>query len=222
MASDKSANLLKNSLVSLPQLFGAVFIPSLMAAVGLGLASAAPDGGPVFYLATFAVAALYFIVWGIWGRRRPLIDESQFWPDATRGFCIGVGLLILFIAGAFFIKFIPPLATPVNALLDNARYGALWITILTTAINGVGEEIFFRRIIPDYLPGRWLYRILVSLVIYIAVTAAMGVPLLALAAIAVGLPAAFEERRTGSLVSPVVLHLSWSLSMLLILPLIIH
>lgn len=200
------------------QVLGAVLIPALAAAIGLGIASAAPDGGLVFYIATFAVAAVYFITWALCPRSHPAFLAQRAGKDALRGLGIGIGLLILFLVGAFLVRYIPVLAGPVDALLDNARYGLLWVTILTTAINGVGEEVFFRRIAMDYLPGTWRTRALISLVLYIAVTAAMGVPLLALAAIAVGVPAALEARRTGSLVSACVLHISWSLGMLLILP----
>ncbi|MEU7993532.1 CPBP family intramembrane glutamic endopeptidase [Rothia amarae] len=200
------------------QVLGAVLIPALAAAIGLGIASAAPDGGLVFYVATFAVAAVYFITWALCPRSHPAFLAQRAGKDALRGLGIGMGLLLIFLAGAFLVRYIPVLAGPVDALLDNARYGLLWVTILTTAINGVGEEVFFRRIAMDYLPGTWRTRALISLVLYIAVTAAMGVPLLALAAIAVGVPAALEARRTGSLVSACVLHISWSLGMLLILP----
>lgn len=200
------------------QVLGAVLIPALAAAIGLGIASAAPDGGLVFYVATFAVAAVYFITWALCPRSHPAFLAQRAGRDALRGLGIGMGLLLIFLVGAFLVRYIPVLAGPVDALLDNARYGLLWVTILTTAINGVGEEVFFRRIAMDYLPGTWRTRALISLVLYIAVTAAMGVPLLALAAIAVGVPAALEARRTGSLVSACVLHISWSLGMLLILP----
>lgn len=203
---------------SFKQMAGAVILPAIAAAAGLGIASAAPDGGLVFYVATFAVAAVYFIAWALCPRSHPAFLAQRAGKDALRGLGIGIGLLLIFLAGAFLVRYIPVLAGPVDALLDNARYGLLWVTILTTAINGVGEEVFFRRIAMDYLPGTWRTRALISLVLYIAVTAAMGVPLLALAAIAVGVPATLEARRTGSLVSACVLHISWSLGMLLILP----
>lgn len=196
----------------------AVVLPGALAALGLGIASHAPDGGVVFYVATFAVAAVYFLTWACFRTSHPLFDTSRLGKDVVRGLVIGMALLALFLGGALLVRFIPFLSEPVHALLDNARYGALWVTILTTAINGIGEEVYFRRIAFDRLPGTWLARAVMSLVLYIAVTAAMGVPLLALAAIAVGVAASYEARRTGSLVSPCVLHLSWSLSMLLILP----
>lgn len=203
---------------SFKQIIGVIILPAIAAATGLGIASAAPDGGLVFYFATFAVAAVYFVAWAFCSRSHPAFILDRAGKDAVRGLGIGISLLLVFLVGAFLVRYIPVLAEPVHSLLDNARYGPLWITILTTAINGVGEEIFFRRIAMDYLPGSWRFRALTSLMLYIAVTAAMGVPLLALAAIAVGVPAALEARRTKSLVSACVLHISWSLGMLLILP----
>jgi membrane protease YdiL (CAAX protease family) len=46
----------------------------------------------------------------------------------------------------------------------------------------------------------------------------MGVPLLVVAAAVLGIVAGVEAQRTQSLTSPIVLHVVWSLSMLLVLP----
>jgi membrane protease YdiL (CAAX protease family) len=51
-----------------------------------------------------------------------------------------------------------------------------------------------------------------------AVSATMGVPLLVVAAAVLGIVAGVEAQRTQSLTSPIVLHVVWSLSMLLVLP----
>ena len=57
------------------------------------------------------------------------------------------------------------------------RHGSVLITLTTLFINGVGEELLFRdvarRPLADALP---LPAILTQLALYIAVTAAMGIP----------------------------------------------
>ena len=216
----------------------ALLLPSALAAAGLALASAAPRGGAVFYAATFGVAAVYAVAWLIWGRADGRTDaangtdaaggdvvaHSAPRADLLRGVLIGAGLLVVFLLGAQLVRFVPALAEPVHGLLENAKVGPLWVTALTTALNGVGEEAYFRRIVPASLQGirgprgGRGFRAAVSLGLYVAVTAALGVPLLAVAALLVGGAAFWEAERSGSLVSPIALHLTWSLGMLVTLP----
>ncbi len=209
--------------------WGALLLPSALAAAGLAVASSAPRGGAVFYAATFGVAAVYAAAWLIWGREAggvPAADGTVavaprgtvFRAELARGALIGAGLLAVFLLGAQIVRFVPALAGPVQGLLENARVGSLWVTALTTALNGIGEEAYFRRIMPSSLRGSLLFRAVVSLGLYIAVTAALGVPLLAVAALLVGGAAFWEAERSGSLVSPITLHLTWSLGMLVTLP----
>jgi membrane protease YdiL (CAAX protease family) len=201
--------------------WGVILGPSALAAAGLALAAASPRGGPLFFTATFAVAAVYIAAWALWGRGKPLVQQGRAWQDAGRGVLVGAALMGLFLAGAAVVHFIPPLAAPVHSLLENARMGGLPLTILTTAVNGIGEELYFRRVLPLNIAGTVRVRVVVSVLIYIAVTAALGVPLLAVAALAVGLAALWQARVTGGLLSPVVLHLTWSMGMLFLLPLVI-
>ncbi|HCG3140992.1 hypothetical protein ACL1IW_01965 [Corynebacterium striatum] len=58
--------------------------------------------------------------------------------------------------------------------------------------------------------------------LYIAVTAAMGIPLLLVASVLIGSIAELEARRAGNLISATTLHLVWSTGMAFLLPLIIN
>lgn len=201
-----------------------VALPAVLGAAGLFLSSLATKGSGPFYAATFWTAAVYLAAWWCWGRgstsgtERPASGAARTLRDLGRGIGLGAALLAVFALGALLVRGIPALAEPVNALLDNARLGSLGLTVLTTVVNGVGEELFFRRVVPRWLPLTGTGLAVASVGAYALVTAAMGVPLLVLAAVVIGAAAYREARATGSLVSPVALHLSWSLGMLAVLP----
>lgn len=100
------------------------------------------------------------------------------------------------------------------------RHGSAPITLTTLVINGVGEELFFRdvarRQLADVLSPT--PAILTQLALYIAVTAAMGIPLLLVASVLIGGNDALEARRADSLISATSLHLEWSIGMAPFLP----
>lgn len=199
-----------------------VALPAVLGAAGLFLSSLATKGSGPFYAATFWTAAVYLTAWWRWGRGtapgRPASGDARTLRDLGRGIGLGAALLAVFALGALLVRGIPALAEPVDSLLDNARLGSLGLTVLTTVVNGVGEELFFRRVVPRWLPLTGTGLAVASVGAYALVTAAMGVPLLVLAAVVIGAAAYREARATGSLVSPVALHLSWSLGMLAVLP----
>ncbi|WP_368921258.1 hypothetical protein [Corynebacterium striatum] len=58
--------------------------------------------------------------------------------------------------------------------------------------------------------------------LYIAVTAAMGIPLLLVASVLIGSIAELEARRAGNLISATTLRLVWSTGIAFLLPLIIN
>ena len=72
----------------------------------------------------------------------------------------------------------------------------------------------------DWLRGpitpRW--RVVGSAALYALATVATGVPLLVLAATALGLLTGLQRRVTGGVLGPIVTHLTWSLGMLFALP----
>lgn len=64
--------------------------------------------------------------------------------------------------------------------------------------------------------------LIAQVALYIAVTAAMGVPLLLVASVLIGGIAALEARRADNLISATTLHLVWSTGMAFVLPGLIH
>ena len=61
----------------------------------------------------------------------------------------------------------------------------------------------------------------ISTLVYTLVTAAAGIPLLVLAAALLGVVAGLQRRVTGGMLGPVVTHLTWSLGMLFLLPVVL-
>ena len=97
------------------------------------------------------------------------------------------------------MRSIPALAGPVSDLLDNMRHGSVPMTLATLIINGVGEELFFRDVARRALSDASSPSLIFQVALYIAVTAAMGVPLLLVASILIGGIAALEARRADNL-----------------------
>ncbi|MBM6402336.1 CPBP family intramembrane glutamic endopeptidase [Phycicoccus sonneratiae] len=177
-------------------------------------------GDPTFYVATFALAA----VWAVGafasgplhlGRahRRVGGRESR---AVVQSLALGLLLLALFLAGSVVVARVPVLRDPVQQLLDHARFGSLGVVAVITVVNGVAEELYFRGALYAGVGRR--HAVAVTTLVYALVTATSGIPLLVLAAALVGLVVGLQRRVTGGILGPVVTHLTWSLGMLLLLP----
>lgn len=192
----------------------------VVAAVCLAWSLRIPAGDPWFYPATFILAGVYIAgssaAIRMTGERLPWKVTPRGMRDAVLG---GIVLAVIFVAGGFMVRFIPFLGEPVHELLNHARVGSLFMVALTTAVNGVAEETYYRGALWRVLPrGR---RILVTTTAYTAVTSLVGIPLLAFAAAALGAFVGYLRERTRSLVPPIVAHLVWSLTMLFVLPYVV-
>lgn len=113
--------------------------------------------------------------------------------------------IILFLLGVLIVRSIPALFGPVSDLLDTMRHDSVPMTLATLVINGVGEELFFRDVARRALSdvSSPTPSLISQVALYIAVTAAMGVPLLLVASV---------------LISATTLHLVWSTGMAFVLP----
>jgi membrane protease YdiL (CAAX protease family) len=114
------------------------------------------------------------------------------------------------------VSHVPALRQPVERLLDHAREGSLALVAVITAVNGVAEELYFRGALFAAVGRR--HAVAVSTVVYALTTVGPGIPLLVLAAAALGLVTGLQRRVTGGILGPVVTHLTWSLGMLFLLP----
>jgi membrane protease YdiL (CAAX protease family) len=131
---------------------------------------------------------------------------------------MGVGLLLaaLFVLGALVIRTIPTLASFAEDVLGYARLGNLWIIFMITLVNGIAEELFFRGALFAAI-GVW-HPVLISTALYALATVAGGNPVLVFAAVILGAVVALERRASGGILAPILTHITWSLSMLFVLP----
>ena len=195
-------------------------VPCALGALGLFLARRAGDGTAGFYWATAFTAVVYAAAWWLWGNRQAFMGPKKL-IDVLRGALIGAALALVFVLGALVVQHIPFLAGPAAELLDTPDKGGYALTLLVLVVNGIGEELVFRDVVPRQLRGMGQSVVQAgvwSTLVYCLVTCVMGVPLLVFAAGALGAVAYFEAAITGRLYSPIAVHLTWSIGMLLILP----
>lgn len=191
----------------------------VLGAIALGLALRVEPGDALFYPATLGVAAIW-VVGALasgrlrLGRARTRAGGSSL--SVLQAVILGGLLLAVFLAGAVLVGQIEVLRGPVDDLLAHARFGSLPIVAAITAVNGIAEELFFRGALFAAITRRW--RVIGSAALYALATVLSGVPLLVLAAVALGLLTGLQRRVTGGVLGPIVTHLTWSLGMLFALP----
>ncbi|MBK8459922.1 MAG: CPBP family intramembrane metalloprotease [Micropruina sp.] len=195
----------------------------LAGAVLLGWTISVPPGDPRFVAAAFALAGLW-AVGAVLSGRLPLGTAhtraaTHFAVPVIQPLALGLLLLGIFLAGALVVGGIPVLREPVDGLLAHAVPGSLAVVIAITLVNGVAEELFFRGALFAALPERWA--VLGSACAYVLSTVGTGVPLLVFAAAVLGLVTAAQRRVTGGFLAPTITHLTWSIGMLLLLPVVL-
>lgn len=189
-------------------------------AVCLALTLRMDRASPYFTLATLGVACIWFIGSFASGKlhagrisvsgqmRRPI------WPPLI----LGAVLATVFVVGAFITRQIPPLAEQANNVLGFAEENSLLLLAVATFINGIAEEFFFRGAL--YAAVKEPRQVLVTTIAYVVATLLTGNVMLAFAAAVIGVVTGLQRRSTGGLVAPIITHLTWSMTMLFVLPLI--
>ena len=130
---------------------------------------------------------------------------------------LGLALAGVFVVGGLVVRQLPTLERQVSSVLDFADQGSVPILVVVTAVNGIAEELFFRgaayaAITRD--PVLW------TTVAYVVATLATGNVMLAFAAILLGTVVGLERRASGGILAPILTHVTWSVTMLLALPLV--
>jgi membrane protease YdiL (CAAX protease family) len=195
-----------------------VVVVLIVGATLLGISLSRKPGDTSFYVLTFALAA----VWAIGARLSgPLHIGSVTFRGRSRrpwltGSVIGILLGAVFIVGGLVAREIGPVRDYIVAVLEYANYGALWVVVLITVINGVAEEIFFRGALYSSL-GKF-HPVVISTLIYMVAVSAAGNPMLGFAGLILGAVCAYERRITGGVLAPMLTHFFWGLVMVLALP----
>ena len=195
-----------------------VVIVLVIGAALLGFSLSRTPGETSFYWLTFALAAVW--TFGAFASG-PLHLGSICWRGRSQrpvitGTTIGLLLGGIFVLGGLVARQIPAVAELITRVLEFANQGSLPLVVVITLVNGVAEELFFRGALYTALGRR--YRVVISTLLYAAVTSATGNPMLGFAAISLGLVCALERRVTGGILAPVLTHLVWGLIMVLALP----
>lgn len=174
-----------------------------------------PAGDPDFYPATALLAAVWLAGAFASGPIRVGCEPYRPHRPVLSSVLTAAVLAVVFCLGALVVARIEPLRDPVDALLAHATVGHLALVAALTAVNGVAEECFHRGAVYSAL-ARWR-PILTSTVVYAAVTATAGIPLLVLAAVVLGAVTAVQRRVTGGVLAPAITHVAWSMVMVLAL-----
>ncbi|MEJ7833387.1 MAG: CPBP family intramembrane glutamic endopeptidase [Nocardioides sp.] len=192
----------------------------LLGAVVLGLSLRIEPGSLWFYPATLGLAAVWTVgavASGPLHLGQIARDDMHVRPVVTP-IVIGLALGGIFVVGGLVVRQIPFLADQVTSILDFADQGSLPILFVITAINGVAEELFFRG--AGYA-AITRHPVLWTTIAYGIATLATGNVMLSFAALLVGAVVGLERRASGGILAPILTHCSWSLSMLIVLPLVI-
>lgn len=186
----------------------------------LGYGLTREPGDTSFYLATAALA----VVWTIgafasgplhlgWAHTRA--GERHARP-VLQPFLLGVFAVTIFCLGALVVAQFAVLRDPVNEVLEFARQAPILLVASITLINGIAEELFFRGAVFAAIGRK--HPVLISTLLYALVTVSTGNLMLVFAAGVLGVMVGLQRRVTGGVLGPIITHLTWSMSMLFILP----
>ncbi len=194
----------------------------LLGAVVLGFSLRLDPGSRWFYPATFGLAGVWAV--GAFASGPLYLGRITFRDEHRRPImtpiALGLGLAAVFVAGALLVRSLSRLSfleDQVVSVVDYADQGSLPILVVVTAVNGIAEELFFRGAAYAAITMR---PVLWTTVAYAVATLATGNVMLAFAAVLLGLVVGLERRASGGILGPILTHCTWSLAMLVALPLV--
>ena len=192
----------------------------LVGAGVLGWSLRLEPGGTTFYLAAIVLAGVWAAGAFLSGRLhlgRMARGTEVFVRPILAPIVLGLLLVAIFVLGALVVREIDPLADYVSSVLEYADEGSLSVLAVITFFNGIAEELFFRGAMYAAIPR---HPVLWTSVAYFVATLATGNVMLAFAAILLGAVCGLERRASGGVLAPILTHITWSLSMLFVLPLL--
>ncbi|WP_240641230.1 type II CAAX prenyl endopeptidase Rce1 family protein [Nocardioides ferulae] len=186
-------------------------------AVVLGVSLRLEPGSAWFYPATLTLAAVW--VAGALASG-PLHLGRIAWRSRTvrpvlTPVVLAVAMTGVFTLGALVVREVPWLAERVESVTEIADAGALPLVLAVTALNGVAEELFFRGAAYAAIPR---HPVLWTTLLYGLTTLATGNAMLVLAALLLGAVVGLERRASGGILGPALTHVTWSGSMVFVLP----
>ena len=192
----------------------------LVGAVVLGWSLRLEPGSGTFYVAAVVLAGVWAAGAFLSGRLhlgRIAGEGEVFIRPILAPIMLGLLMVAIFVLGALVVREIEPLATYVSSVLEYADQGSLALLAAITLVNGIAEELFFRGAMYAAIPR---HPVLWTTVAYVVATLATCNVMLAFAAILLGAVCGLERRASGGILAPILTHVTWSLSMLFLLPLL--
>ncbi|GAA1913248.1 CPBP family intramembrane glutamic endopeptidase [Nocardioides hwasunensis] len=192
----------------------------LVGAVVLGWSLRLTPGGDLFYVAAIVLAGVWAAGAFLSGRLhlgRMARGSEIFVRPILAPILLGLVMVGVFVLGALVVRQIEPLASYVSSVLEFADEGSLTLLAIITFFNGIAEELFFRGAMYAAIPR---HPVLWTTVAYVVATLATGNVMLGFAAILLGAVCGLERRASGGILAPILTHVTWSLSMLFLLPLL--
>lgn len=192
----------------------------LVGAGVLGWSLRLEPGGNLFYVAAIVLAGVWAAGAFLSGRLhlgRISGGTEVFVRPILAPILLGLLLVGLFVLGALVVREIDPLAHYVSSVLEYADQGSLTALAIITFFNGIAEELFFRGAMYAAIPQ---HPVLWTTIAYVVATLATGNVMLGFAAVLLGAVCGLERRASGGILAPILTHITWSLSMLFLLPLL--
>ena len=199
------------------QMVAAVVV--LVGAAVLGWSLRLEPGGTTFYVAAVVLAGVWAAGAFLSGRLHlgRIAEGESFVRPILAPVVLGLLLVGVFVLGSLVVREIDPLADYVSSVLAYADEGSLTVLAVITFFNGIAEELFFRGAMYAAIPR---YPVLWTTLAYVVATLATGNVMLGFAAIVLGAVCGLQRRASGGILAPVLTHITWSLSMLFVLPLL--
>ena len=192
----------------------------LVGAGVLGWSLRLEPGGNTFYVAAVVLAGVWAAGAFLSGRLhlgRMARANEVFVRPILAPILLGLILVGVFVLGSLVVREIPPLADYVSSVLEYADEGSLTVLAVITFFNGIAEELFFRGAMYAAIPKHPVFWTTLA---YVVATLATGNVMLGFAAIVLGVVCGLERRASGGILAPILTHITWSLSMLFLLPLL--
>ena len=191
----------------------------LVGAVVLGWSLRLEPGGDTFYVGAVLLAGVWAVGAFVSGRLHlgRISRREVFIRPIVEPIVIGLGLVGIFVVG---LAGRPRDRSPGGLRQLGAgvrRRGLADVLAIITFFNGIAEELFFRGAMYAAIPR---YPVAWTTLAYVVATLATGNIMLAFAAILLGAVCGLQRRASGGVLAPILTHITWSLSMLFVLPLL--
>jgi membrane protease YdiL (CAAX protease family) len=191
-----------------------VGITLVLGATLLGFSLGVDPGNDAFYPLAVGTALVWMIGGVLSGPLR--LGQVRGWRSAALPILLGLAAAGVFVLGALVVREIGPLAHQVQGVLAFTRQGKLPIVLAVTAVSGVGEEVFFRGAL--FSAAQKFHPVAVSAALYTLSTIATLNIMLVFAAALLSIVWGLQRRASGGVLAPILTHVTWSLTMALVLP----